>query len=96
MDVALLRAAQELRRGRVDLVDHFDGDTRGAGVLAQCGAHGLGVEEIRRLEQTIPATLDPLEREAGRLGVLQHLRDAGARQPHLRGEVLTGVERPVR
>ena len=34
MDVALLRAAQELRRGRVDLVDHFDGERRrGAGVL---------------------------------------------------------------
>ena len=71
--------------------------TRGAPACSLSAARtGLGVEEIRRLEQAIPAPLDPLEREAGRLGVLQHLRDAGTRQPHLRGEVLTGVEGPVR
>jgi hypothetical protein len=28
--------------------------------------------------------------------VLQNLRDAGARQPHLRGEVFTGVKSAVR
>ena len=52
----------------------------------------LGVEEIGRLEQAVAAALDPLEREARRAGVLQDLRNAGARQPHLGGEVLAGME----
>ncbi len=52
----------------------------------------LGVEKIGRLEQPVAAALDPLEGEARGVGILQDLRNAGARQPHLGGEVLTGME----
>ena len=55
-------------------------------------AHLLRVQEIRRLEQPVAAALDPLEREAGRPGILQHLRNARARQPDLGGKVLAGME----
>ncbi len=52
----------------------------------------LGVEEIGRAEQPIAAALDAFEGEARGLGVLQDLRNAGAREPHRIGEVLTRVE----
>jgi len=44
------------------------------------------------LQQPVAPALDPLQRQPCRLGVLQHLRNAGASEPHLRGEVLTGME----
>ncbi len=52
----------------------------------------LGVEKVGRLEQTVAAALDALERETRRLGVLQRLRNAGARQPHFRGEIFARME----
>ena len=52
----------------------------------------VGIEEIGRAEQPVAAPLDALEREARGLGVLQDLRNAGAREPHRVGEVLTRVE----
>ena len=96
VDVAPLRAAQQLGRRRVDLVDDLDGERRRGAVAresARCAAlDRVLVEEVGRFEEPITAPLDALEREPGRLGVLQHLRDAGAREPHLGGEVLAGVE----
>ena len=55
-----------------------------------------GVEEVGRGHQPIAAAADALERKAGGLGLPEKLRDAGARQPHLRGEVFAGVEGAVR
>ena len=55
-----------------------------------------GVEEIGgRLEAVAEAT-HALERQARGLGLAQELRHPRARQPHLRGEVLAGVEVAVR
>ena len=52
----------------------------------------LGVEEIGRAEQPVAAPLDALESESRGLGILQDLRNAGAREPHRVGEVLARVE----
>ena len=46
--------------------------------------------------EPVAETADALEREPGRLGLPQELRNPGARQPHLRGEVLARVEVAVR
>ena len=62
------------------------------GKRGQARRHRLAVEEIGRLQQPVAAALDPLQRQSCGLGVLQHLRNAGASEPHLRGEVFTGME----
>ena len=59
-------------------------------------AHGGGVEEVGRGLQPVAEAADALEREPGGLGLPQELRNAGARQPHLRGEVFARVEIAVR
>ncbi len=59
-------------------------------------ADGCGVQEIGGGEQPIAAAADALERKTGRFGLLQQLRNAGARQPHRRGEIFAGVEGAVR
>ena len=96
VDVAAPDAAHQLARGRVDLVDDFERDRRGdaaAGIdRGERGLDRLRVEKIGRLEQPVAAALDPLHREARGLGVLQHLRNAGAGQPDLGGELLAGVK----
>ena len=55
-----------------------------------------GIEKIGRGDQPIAPTANALERKPGGLGLTQQLRNAGARQPHLRGEVFTGMESAVR
>ena len=100
VDVAPLRAPHELGGRRFDLVDDLDRDRqrrapRAASQLGEPCPDLLGIEEIGRFEQAVAAALDPLEGEAGRAGVLQDLRNPGARQPHLGGEVLTGMEFPI-
>ena len=55
----------------------------------------VAIEKVGRVEQPIAAAADALERESGGLGLLQHLRDAGARQPDRGGEILAGVEGAV-
>ena len=127
MDVAARRAAQELGRRGVELVDELEvnrGPRRnlGAGldadrgivvlqlgakrreavrgeldaVLAQRLAHPRSIEEVRRGDEAVPAAPDPLQRQPRGLGLAQQLGHAGARQPHLRGEVFAGVESAVR
>ena len=54
------------------------------------------VEKVRRRDQPIATSAHPLEREARGLRLPQQLRNAGAREPHLRGEVFAGMEGAVR
>ena len=63
--------------------------------LGERGARCPGVEEIGCLEEPVAAALDPLERKPRRLGVLQDLRNAGAGQADLGGEIFAGVECPI-
>ena len=65
-------------------------------VTGEREAHRGGVEEVRRGLEPVTEAADALEREPGRLGLPQELRNAGARQPHLRGEVFARVELAVR
>ena len=58
--------------------------------------YGGGVEEIGRREQAVAAAAHALQRQPCRFRLLEQLRDAGARQPHRRGEVFAGVEGAVR
>ena len=99
MDVAPLRAAHELRRRRLDLVDDLDGQRqRGRPRFrerSKARADPLCVEEIRSLEQPVAATLQALEGEAGALGLLEHLRNPRARQAHLGRKILARVELSV-
>ena len=127
MDVAARRAAQELARRRIDLVDDLEMDRRRrkdfrhrlhageADVVVELRsqrrqavarerhavvdkrlAHFDGVEEIGRRDEPVPPAAYALEREPGGLGLAQELRDARTRQPHLRGEIFTGMERAIR
>ena len=96
MDVAPLRAAHQLRRRRFDLIDDLDGQRqRGGPRLGKLGkprADLFRIEEIRRLEQPVAAALHAFQREAGAFGVLQHLRNARARQADLGRKILARVE----
>ena len=76
--------------GRASGWRHFDVDA------AQRRTHGVGIEKIRRGEKPVAAAADALERQSGGFGLLEKLRDAGAREPHRRGEVFAGVEGAVR
>ena len=127
MDVATRRAAQQLARRRIELVDDLEVhrrrraanavpsvpvsadlvvELRRSGerpvlgerdaVLDQRVADRDGVEEVGRGHQPVAAAANPFERKPGRLGLPQKLRNAGARQPHLRGEVFAGVESAIR
>ena len=53
------------------------------------------VQKFGRLEQSVAAALDPLEGQAGRAGILQHLRNPGTGQAHRGGEILTRMELPI-
>ena len=96
MDIPALRPPHELGGRGLDLVDDLDRarqrEFAPRGKLDEPRLHLLGVEEIRRLQQPVAAALDPLQGKARRAGILQHLRDACARQPHLGGKILTGME----
>ena len=100
MDVAALRPPHELGGRRLDLVDDLDRAAAArsplaVGKLGELRPHLLRIEELRRLEQPVAAALDPLQRQPGRPGVLQDLGNTGARQPHLGGKVLAGMELPI-
>ena len=58
--------------------------------------HRSSVEEIGGRLEPVAQAADALERQPGGFGLPQQLRNAGARQPHLRGEVLARVEIAVR
>ena len=69
-----------------------NGIPRAAAISPKRARTLLGVQKVRRLEQPVAAALDAFEGEPRRPGVLQDLRNAGARQPHLGGQVLAGME----
>jgi len=96
MDVSALGAAHQLRGGRFDLVDDLDRERKrlsvGLGERREPVAGCFRIEEIRGFEQPVAAALHPFQRKAGDLGVLQDLRNAGARQPDLVGQVFARVE----
>ena len=91
MDIPPLCPPHELGGRGLDLVDDLDRARQRVpprGELDEPRLHLLGVEEIGRLQQAVAAALDPLQRKARRAGILQHLRDACACQPHLGGKIL--------
>src|SRR5207249_10859674 len=64
--------------------------------LLERAADLVGVQKIGGREQAVAAAADPFQRQSGGLRLLQQLGNAGARQPHRRGEVFAGVESAVR
>ena len=97
--VAALQPAHQLGRRGIDLVDDLERDLGGAPARRierlEPRHDGFGIQEVGRLQQPVAAALDALEREPRRLGVLQHLRYAGAGEPDRGGQVLAGVHGPV-
>src|SRR5205814_6029945 len=56
----------------------------------------VGTEKIGGCKQPVAPPTHSFERQPGSLGLLQKLRDPGARQPDRRGEIFAGVESAVR
>ena len=56
----------------------------------------VGIEKIGGCEQAVAASTNAFERKPGRLGLLQKLGDAGARQPYRCGEIFAGMESAIR
>ena len=62
------------------------------GDLGERPADFHGIEEVGGGGEPIAQATDALERQPGGLGLLQELRNAGARKPHRGGEIFAGVE----
>ena len=65
------------------------------GEVVQRAADFVGVEEVGGGGQPVAQAAHAFQRQPGRLGLLQELRNAGAGEPHRRGEVFAGVEGAV-